>query len=129
MGNQDGNSGPVYGDEWEAEMEARELAEETTESDMRLIERAVIASVLIDPRCGPRVREFCNRNDFEDQRLRLIYMAALAVMNQGEETSPFTVAEQLRASGRLEEAGGDAFLVELCCEIPRPPDFLIEGEE
>ena len=56
--------------------------------------------------------------DFYRERHRLIYESMLALYRESEPIDVLTVAEHLRSTGRLEEAGGKAAIDELTGGVP-----------
>ena len=78
-------------------------------------EQSVLGGILLSDRAmyGLVIEESLKADDFYRERHRLIYEAMLALYRDSEPIDVLTVAEQLRTTGKLEEAGGKAAIDEL----------------
>ena len=56
--------------------------------------------------------------DFMDPRHKAIFAAVLRVFERYEAIDQITIAAELSAQGRLQEAGGQAYLNQLVYELP-----------
>ena len=81
-------------------------------------EATVIASLLVDAEAMSRVAAFLQPADFFLERHGLLYDAALALYDRHEAINQVTLAHELMRRGRLEEAGGQAYLSELVADLP-----------
>ena len=81
-------------------------------------EATVIASLLVDAEAMSRVAAFLQPADFFLDRHSLLYDAALALYDRHEAINQVTLAHELMRRGRLEEAGGQAYLSELVADLP-----------
>lgn len=81
-------------------------------------ERAVIGSVLLSPGVMDRISATVLPDDFLDPRHRVLFGAALDVWQRGEKIDSITVGAELERRGRLEEAGGHAYMAELQADQP-----------
>jgi replicative DNA helicase len=81
-------------------------------------EEAVLGSLLIDPDAIFDVSTFLKAEAFYRQQHRWIYEAILDLYNQREPVDLITVTEQLRKQERLEEAGGESYIIGLLNTVP-----------
>ncbi|MCY3557428.1 MAG: replicative DNA helicase [Chloroflexi bacterium] len=81
-------------------------------------EEAVLGAILVEPGVYERLAGVLEPNDFMDPRHRTIFAAVLAVFERYEPIDQITVAAELSNQGRLQEAGGQAYLNELVYELP-----------
>lgn len=81
-------------------------------------ERAVLGSCLIDPAAFDKVSGFLKPNAFYRERHAWLYEAMQALANRHEPLDFITVTDEMERQGRLEEAGGPAFITELITDIP-----------
>lgn len=81
-------------------------------------ERAVIGGILLREDGLERVAHLLEPRDFVDPRHRGLYAAALDVWDRSETVDSVTVGAELERRGRLDEAGGHAYVAELVAELP-----------
>jgi replicative DNA helicase len=82
-------------------------------------ERAVLGAVLLDAReCWPIASELLRPSDFYAPRHAEIWRAMAALMKSGSAIDLVLVQSQLHTSGKLEQAGGDEYLIGLTDTIP-----------
>jgi replicative DNA helicase len=83
-------------------------------------EQSVLGAILLSERAMYPlvVEEGLKPEDFHRNRHRLIYGAMLALYRESEAIDVLTVAEHLRAAGRLEDVGGQAAIDELTGGVP-----------
>ncbi len=81
-------------------------------------EEAVLGSLLIDPEAIFKVVPLLKPEDFYRDKNRWTYEACLALYDRNEVINQITVAYELRRLGRLEAAGGSAFLSDLISRTP-----------
>lgn len=81
-------------------------------------EEAVIASLLVDPEAIYKVAPALSPQDFFREQNAWAYEACRALWDRGEAINQITVSHELARSGRLEAAGGAAYLSRLVTELP-----------
>jgi replicative DNA helicase len=81
-------------------------------------EEAVLGSLLIDPEAISKVADFLNAEDFYREKNRWTYEACFNLYGRNEAINQITVAHELGRRGRLEAAGGSAFLSDLISRTP-----------
>ena len=81
-------------------------------------EESVLGAILAEPGVYERLAGMLEPNDFMDPRHRAIFAAVLAVFDRYEAIDQITVAAELSTQGRLQEAGGQAYLNQLVYELP-----------
>ncbi len=83
-------------------------------------EKSVLGAVLLDERhlFSLLVEEHLRVEHFYVERHALVYGAMLALHNSDRKIDHLTVAEELRAQGRLDDAGGPAAVEELAGWVP-----------
>lgn len=81
-------------------------------------ERAVLGSCLIDPAAFDKVSGFLTPPAFYRERHAWLYEAMRTLANRNEPLDFITVTDEMERQGRLEEAGGPAFITELITDIP-----------
>ena len=81
-------------------------------------EEAVLGSILINPEVMLDVAPFLQADDFFIVRHSWIWEAIQQVHSRREAVDYLTVVEELRNAGRLEEAGGPAYLTYLINNTP-----------
>ena len=81
-------------------------------------ETTVVASVLVDPEALSRVAAFLQPEDFFEDRHAAMYRAALALDERREAINQVTLAHELARVGKLEEAGGHAYLSQIIADLP-----------
>jgi replicative DNA helicase len=81
-------------------------------------ERAVLAGVVRDNDAINRVVELVGPDDFYQPSHRLVFAAMLDLSERGAPIDAITLAEALRAGGRLDDAGGRAAIAGLSDATP-----------
>ena len=81
-------------------------------------EEAVLGSLLIDPEALFCVAPFLRPEDLYIRKHAWIYEAILALHERREPVDFLTLCNELEAQGRLEEAGGTAYLTQLINAVP-----------
>ena len=82
-------------------------------------EAAVISAIIIDPKNAiPVVRAFLKPAHFFSEAHRRIAEAVYAVADSGADVDTVTVASHLKASGRLVQVGGMAYMTEVIAATP-----------
>ncbi len=81
-------------------------------------EEAVLGSILIDGPALLQVAPFLKSEDFNRERNSWTYEACLALLQRGEAINQVTVAHEMANMGKLETAGGAAFLSHLVASVP-----------
>ena len=81
------------------------------------VERAVIGALLIDKDAYAVVCEMLFPESFYEPRNQLIYTAIRDLSMEEKPIDVLTVTDQLMRSGKLEEAGGPAYLAEISSRV------------
>lgn len=81
-------------------------------------EVAVLGACLIDADAILLARRLLTVEAFSVARHRVIYRAMLRLADAGQAIDPVTLAEDLRARGELEDAGGMVYIAELLDAVP-----------
>ena len=81
-------------------------------------EESVLGAILAEQGVYERLAGMLEPTDFMDPRHRAIFAAVLAVFDRYEAIDQITVAAELSTQGRLQEAGGQAYLNQLVYELP-----------
>lgn len=76
-------------------------------------ERAVIASVLFDSECAPKVFDILNPEDFYSTKNKIIFTSLLDMHNKNKNIDLVTVSGDLMDKNRLFQAGGASYLSEI----------------
>ena len=86
-------------------------------------ERAVIGSMLIDPRCVPAVLEKLKADEFYSKRNRDIYETMYAMFSYGQTVDPVTVLDQMKVRGVWDE-GCEGYMAEVMTLTPTAANVL-----
>lgn len=83
-------------------------------------EQATLGAILLSDSVLPALSsdEGLEPGDFYRDQHRLVYSAMLALSVRGEPVDTLTVTEELRSTGRLEDAGGHAAIDLLAASVP-----------
>lgn len=81
-------------------------------------EQAVLGAMLLDRDAVTTAAEILQLDDFYYEPHRHIFEALLTLFNRGEPTDLLTVAEELKRKGKLDECGGQPYLVKLMEIVP-----------
>lgn len=81
-------------------------------------EEAVLGSLLIDPDAIFDVSTFLKPDSFYRAKNKWIYEAILSLNERREPLDLITVTEELRRQGRLEDVGGEAYVIGLINAVP-----------
>lgn len=81
-------------------------------------ETSVLSAVLVDPEALDAVRELVRPEDFYTSAHGRIFRAALALDADGQPVDLVTVADRLRADGKLSEVGGASYLASIVGDVP-----------
>ena len=81
-------------------------------------EQAVLGGLLIDPTAWDNVADAVRQEDFYRPDHQLIFEAIGALAGNGKPCDVVTVSEQLERSGKLESAGGLAYLSSVARDTP-----------
>ncbi len=82
------------------------------------VERSLLGSILIDGGLLTRVMEVLVPEDFSTEAHRLVYEACLDLADRSEARDLITVQSELERNGKLERAGGAAYLASLVDLVP-----------
>lgn len=80
-------------------------------------ESAVVGALMIESDAYSMVSELLKPESFYDHRHQLIYQAVASLTLQQKPVDILTVAEELRVTGNLEEAGGLFYITELSRKV------------
>ena len=81
------------------------------------IEEAVLGALMIEKDAYSVVSEILRAESFYDRRHQLLYKAITALAMRQQPVDILTVAEQLRSTGELEEAGGPFYITQLSGKV------------
>lgn len=81
-------------------------------------EQSVLGGIMLDNRAWYELADKLNETDFYTDQHRLIYRAIANLMSASKPCDFITLSEQLRREGRLESAGGLAYLSDLAADTP-----------
>ncbi len=81
------------------------------------VEQAVIGAMLLDGRAVGRAIEMLDEGIFYNAPHEYIYSAMVRLYERSEAVDQLTVAEELKAAGRLDESGGVVYLAELAAGV------------
>jgi len=81
------------------------------------VEQAVIGAMLLDGRAVGRAIEMLDEGIFYNAPHEYIYSAMVRLYERSEPVDQLTVAEELKAAGRLDESGGVVYLAELAAGV------------
>ncbi len=81
-------------------------------------EESVLGSLLLDPEAIFKVVHLLQPGDFYREKNRWVYEACLALYERDESLNEVSVAHELGRGGKLEPAGGSAFLSGLVAQVP-----------
>ncbi len=87
-------------------------------------EEAVIGSLLIDGAAIYDIATLLQKADFYHSPLATLYDACVQLYQRGESINQVTVAQEIDRLGKLEEAGGVAYLFHLSSAVPTSLDIL-----
>lgn len=81
------------------------------------VEKHVIGAMLLDSDAVGLAAETITRDDFYLERHQILYESLTSLFEQNQAVDLLTLAEALRKSGKLEAAGGEAYLLEISAEV------------
>lgn len=84
----------------------------------REAEEAVVGAVLINPYLYEELEGFLKPNDFYIHRLRFIWEGYVRLHQRAVPIDILTISEELDDMGRLDEIGGQAYLMALLNQVP-----------
>ena len=87
-------------------------------------EEAVLGCLLLDGEVMYRLSGVLQPEDFFREQNRWLYQAALGVFSRNQAVDQVTVAHELARTGKLEDAGGPAYLLHL--QSTAPSSFEVE---
>ncbi len=91
-------------------------------------EQAVLGSVLLNPDSWSHLEVLLRPEDFYRREHRLLYAAIAELLGKGLACDAITLADVLSAQGRLEDAGGLAYIGELIANTPSAAHARTYGE-
>jgi len=80
-------------------------------------EEAILGAILTNPGCINRIMDMLKVNSFYKPANRTIYQAILDLIREGCAVDIVTVSEKLRATEKLEQVGGRAYINELAMNV------------
>ncbi|HPF14475.1 MAG: replicative DNA helicase [Planctomycetes bacterium] len=80
-------------------------------------ERSVLGSLLIAPDRAPEVAEFLDADDFFVGRHGMVYKAIIEMSSRNLGIDSMTLAEYLKANGKLQAIGGASYLAQLSASV------------
>jgi len=90
----------------------------TTPPNAMDMEEAVLGALLVEPNCLDDVMDELNTSScFYNPKNKVVFEAIRSLYTQHSPVDIFTVSEQLKSQGKLEEAGGAGYLVELSQKV------------
>lgn len=81
-------------------------------------EKAVLGAMLLKSEAIPKAAAILTESDFYRESHRLAFSTMLQLNREGEPVDLVTVVEALRKAGKLEQAGGIAFVSDLANTVP-----------
>jgi replicative DNA helicase len=81
-------------------------------------EQSVLGSLLIDRDAIIRIASYVKPSDFYRAAHGVIYDSIVSLYNRREPTDLVTLVDDLARHGKLEDAGGEAYLAELIAAVP-----------
>ena len=81
-------------------------------------EKGVLGSIIIDPQALVEVIDFLHSGHFYRDAHRLIYEAILYLYARNEPADFITISERLERLGKLEEVGGENYILSLINAVP-----------
>lgn len=81
-------------------------------------EQSVLGSLLIDRDAIIRIASFVHASDFYRAAHGIIYDAIVSLYNRREPTDLVTLIDELARNGKIDDAGGEAYLAELIASVP-----------
>lgn len=81
------------------------------------VEKHVIGAMLFEPGVIPDVRNILSPVDFYMEQHRILFEGILEMDAGGKELDMVTLSEHLRGKGVYEQAGGDAYVLEITSEV------------
>ncbi len=107
-------------------MKAAELVSGTPKLPPQALEaeQSLLGGLMLDNRRWDEVSDEVKSVDFYNQSHRLIFDAVLALQGKNEPADVITVSEWLEQNGKLEEAGGLAYVGNLASNTPSTANIL-----
>ena len=81
------------------------------------VEASVLGAMMIDTQAVPKVTELLQPEHFYSKKHALIYESMLTLFNENEPIDSTTIYNELKKSGKIEEAGGVTYLSQLSNDI------------
>jgi len=91
-------------------------------------EQAVLGGLMIDPTAWDRISDVISGHDFYNHVHRTIYESIRRMAEAGQVVDVITVAEALESSGKLDAAGGLAYLVDMAQITPSAANIRRHAE-
>lgn len=87
-------------------------------------EQSVLGASMLDPQAWERVADRLLEEDFYQPRHRIIFSAMQRVSLENQPLDVVTLSETLKNLGKLDQAGGDAYLFELANSTPSTANVI-----
>jgi len=81
------------------------------------LERAVLGSLIIDPKCVPVVLEILNEDCFYNSNHKIIFKTIIDLFDEKAKIDIMSLSDRLKNYGMFEEIGGTVYLAELLKEV------------
>ena len=91
-------------------------------------EQAVLGGLMLDHRAFEDIAAVLAEADFFLRDHRVLYAAMGELASKGQPLDALTVAETLKNQGRLDEAGGDSYLVDLVNNAPGTANLQVYAQ-
>lgn len=81
-------------------------------------EQASLGALLLDPDAVPHVLRYLRPDDYYVNANRHVFQAIVSLFEKGQKADLITLADELRALGTLDQAGGPAYIAKLTDAVP-----------
>ncbi|HAE23489.1 MAG TPA: replicative DNA helicase [Spirochaetaceae bacterium] len=81
-------------------------------------EQASLGALLLDPDAVPHVLRYLRPEDYYVNANKYVFSAIVALFEKGQKADLITLADEMRAQGTLDNAGGPAYIAKLTDAVP-----------
>ncbi len=81
-------------------------------------EQASLGALLLDPDAVPHVLRYLRPDDYYVNANKHVFAAIIALFEKGQKADLITLADEMRAQGTLDHAGGAAYIAKLTDAVP-----------
>ncbi|TFG82223.1 MAG: replicative DNA helicase [Spirochaetales bacterium] len=81
-------------------------------------EQASLGALLLDPDAVPHVLRYLRPDDYYVNANKHVFAAIISLFEKGQKADLITLADEMRALGTLEQAGGPAYIAKLTDAVP-----------